>query len=102
MCCNIQREVVLLFVSEPPVVATGMERDVAHNSGMIVRARRKGTVTYVDSTRIEIGSERYDLGKFVGLNERTCQNQKPTVQLGQKVEKGEPIADGAATFKGEL
>ena len=69
---------------------------------MIVRARRKGTVTYVDSTRIEIGSEVYDLRKFVGLNERTCQNQKPMVQMGQKVEKGEAIADGAATFQGEL
>jgi DNA-directed RNA polymerase subunit beta len=102
MGSNMQRQAVPLLVSEPPIVATGMERDVAQNSGMIVRARRKGTVTYVDSTRIEIGSEVYELRKFVGLNERTCQNQKPTVQLGQKVEKGEAIADGAATYKGEL
>ncbi len=79
-----------------------MERDVAQNSGMIVRARRKGTVTYVDADRIEIGGEAYPLRKFVGLNERTCQNQKPIVSVGQKVEKGEAIADGAATFKGEL
>ncbi len=79
-----------------------MERDVAHNSGMIIRARRKGTVTYVDATRIEIGGDTYQMRKFVGLNERTCQNQKPIVQVGQKVEKGEPIADGAATFQGEL
>ncbi len=102
MGSNMQRQAVPLLVSEPPVVATGMERDVAANSGMIVRARRKGTVTYVDSTRIEIGSEVYSLRKFVGLNERTCQNQKPIVEMGQKVEKGEVIADGAATFKGEL
>ncbi len=102
MGSNMQRQAVPLLVSEPPIVATGMERDVATNSGMIVRARRKGTVTYVDSTRIEIGSEVYNLRKFVGLNERTCQNQKPIVSMGQKVEKGEGIADGAATYKGEL
>ncbi len=102
MGSNMQRQAVPLLVSEPPIVATGMERDVAQNSGMIVRARRKGTVNYVDSTRIEIGGETYNLRKFVGLNERTCQNQKPIVQVGQKVEKGEAIADGAATFKGEL
>jgi DNA-directed RNA polymerase subunit beta len=102
MGSNMQRQAVPLLVSEPPIVATGMERDVAQNSGMIVRARRKGTVTYVDSTRIEIGSEVYNLRKFVGLNERTCQNQKPSVELGQKVEKSESIADGAATYKGEL
>ncbi len=102
MGSNMQRQAVPLLVSEPPVVATGMERDVATNSGMIVRARRKGTVSYVDSTRIEIGSEVYPLRKFVGLNERTCQNQKPIVEMGQKVEKGDVIADGAATFRGEL
>jgi DNA-directed RNA polymerase subunit beta len=102
MGSNMQRQAVPLLVSEPPIVATGMERDVAQNSGMIVRARKKGTVSYVDSTRIDIGNEQYHLRKFVGLNERTCQNQKPIVQVGQKVEKGEAIADGAATFKGEL
>ncbi len=102
MGSNMQRQAVPLLVSEPPIVATGMERDVATNSGMIVRARRKGTVSYVDSTRIEIGSEAYPLRKFVGLNERTCQNQKPIVEIGQKVEKGDVIADGAATHLGEL
>jgi DNA-directed RNA polymerase subunit beta len=102
MGSNMQRQAVPLLVSEPPIVATGMERDVAVNSGMIVRARRKGTVTYVDSTRVEVGSEVYPLRKFVGLNERTCQNQKPIVALGQKVEKGDVIADGAATHLGEL
>jgi len=102
MGSNMQRQAVPLLVTEPPVVATGMERDVARNSGMLVRARKKGTVTYVDANRIEIGEDKYILRKFVGLNERTCQNQKPIVSLGQKVEKGEVIADGAATFKGEL
>ncbi len=102
MGSNMQRQAVPLLVSEPPIVATGMERDVAINSGMIVRARRKGTVNYVDSTRIEVGSEIYPLRKFVGLNERTCQNQKPIVSVGQKVEKGDVLADGAATHLGEL
>jgi DNA-directed RNA polymerase subunit beta len=102
MGSNMQRQAVPLLVTEPPIVATGMERDVAVNSGMIVRARKKGTVTYVDANRIEIGSEVYTMRKFVGLNERTCQNQKPIVELGQKVEKGDVIADGAATFRGEL
>ena len=109
MGSNMQRQAVPLLVTEPPIVATGMERDVAANSGLIVRAARKGTVTYVDADSIEIGPasgsgpvDRYVLRKYVGLNERTCQNQKPIVVLGQKVEKGEVIADGAATYKGEL
>jgi DNA-directed RNA polymerase subunit beta len=79
-----------------------MEGDAAQNSSMLVRARRRGTVNYVDADRIEIGSETYKLRKFVGLNERTCQNQKPVVSVGQKIEKGEVIADGAGTRRGEL
>ena len=102
MGSNMQRQAVPLLVTEPPIVATGMEKDVAQNSGMLIRAAKKGTVTYVDANRIEVAGDVYHLRKFVGLNERTCQNQKPIVQLGQKVEKGEVIADGAATFKGEL
>ncbi len=103
MGSNMQRQAVPLLVAEPPIVATGMERDVAANSGMLVRAKRKGTVTYVDSERIELGSEDvYHLRKYTGLNERTCLNQKPIVEMGQKVEKGQVIADGAATHKGEL
>jgi hypothetical protein len=73
-----------------------MERDVAINSGMLVRAKRKGTVTYVDADRIEISNEDvYHLRKYTGLNERTCLNQKPIVEMGQKVEKGQVLADGA-------
>ena len=102
MGSNMQRQAVPLLVTEPPLVATGMEKDVARNSGMLVRARRAGKITFVDAERIEIGSDIYPLRKFVGLNERTCLNQKPIVQLGQKVEKGEVIADGAATYRGEL
>ena len=103
MGSNMQRQAVPLLVTEPPIVATGMERDVAANSGLLIRADRKGTITYVDADSIEINeTDIYKLRKYVGLNERTCQNQKPIVQLGQKVEKNEVIADGAATFKGEL
>ncbi len=102
MGSNMQRQAVPLLVAEPPLVATGMEPDAARNSSMLVRARRKGTVAHVDAEQIRIGSDVYKLRKFVGLNERTCQNQKPIVQVGQKVEKGDVIADGAGTCKGEL
>ncbi len=102
MGSNMQRQAVPLLVTEPPIVGTGMERDVAQHSGMLVRAQRKGTVSYVDADRIEIGSQRYQMRKFVGLNERTCQNQKPIIRVGDKVEKGQVIADGSATFQGEL
>ncbi len=102
MGSNMQRQAVPLLVAEPPIVGTGMEAEVARNSAMVVRARRAGKVTYVDATRIEIGSDHYTLKKYHGLNERTCQNQKPIVSIGDKVEKGQIIADGAATKNGEL
>ena len=102
MGSNMQRQAVPLLVAEPPIVGTGMEREVARNSAMVVRARRAGKVTYVDSTRIEIGSDHYELKKYQGLNERTCQNQKPLISVGDKVEKNQIIADGAATRNGEL
>jgi DNA-directed RNA polymerase subunit beta len=102
MGSNMQRQAVPLLVTEPPIVGTGLERDVALHSGMIIRAGHKGTVTYVDADRIEIGPEVHRMRKFVGLNERTCQNQKPIVTVGDKVEKGQVIADGAATYQGEL
>jgi len=102
MGSNMQRQAVPLLVAEPPIVATGMEKEVAKNSSMVIVARRAGKVTYVDAERIEIGNDVYHLKKFVGLNERTCLNQKPIVEMGQKVERGEVIADGAATHLGEL
>ncbi len=102
MGSNMQRQAVPLLVAEPPIVGTGMERHVAVNSSMVIKARRAGKVTFVDATRIEIGNDVYPLKKYVGLNERTCNNQKPLVMPGQKIEKGEVIADGAATFEGEL
>jgi DNA-directed RNA polymerase subunit beta len=102
MGSNMQRQAVPLLVTEPPIVGTGLEKEVAQHSGMLLRAGHKGTVTYVDAQRIEIGPEVHHLRKFVGLNERTCQNQRPIVKPGDKVEKGQVIADGAATFQGEL
>ncbi len=102
MGSNMQRQAVPLLISEPPIVATGLEKEAARNSSMIIRARRAGKVSYVDARRIEIGNDVYHLRKFVGLNERTCQNQKPIIKLGQKVEKGEILADGASTHHGEL
>lgn len=102
MGSNMQRQAVPLLVAEPPIVGTGMEREVARNSAMVVRARRAGKVTYCDSTRIEIGSDHYDLKKYQGLNERTCLNQRPIINVGDKVEKNQIIADGAATQNGEL
>ncbi|QDS92583.1 DNA-directed RNA polymerase subunit beta [Roseimaritima multifibrata] len=102
MGSNMQRQAVPLLVAEPPIVGTGMERQVAKNSAMVVRARRAGKVTYADAKRIEIGSDHYDLKKYQGLNERTCMNQKPIVSVGDKVEQNQIIADGAATRNGEL
>ena len=102
MGSNMQRQAVPLLITEPPLVSTGLEKDVANNSGMVLKAERAGTVTYVDAERIRIDDREYVLRKFVGLNERTCQNQRPIVKLGQRVKKGQIIADGAATHHGEL
>jgi DNA-directed RNA polymerase subunit beta len=102
MGSNMQRQAVPLLIAEPPIVATGMEKDVAANSSMVVRARRAGKIGYADAKRIEIGNDTYHMSKFVGLNERTCLNQKPIVKPGDRVEKGQVIADGAATYLGEL
>ncbi len=103
MGSNMQRQAVPLLRTDPPVVATGLEKPVAQNSGMVVRAERSGVVTSVDATRILIdNADEYVLRKFVGLNERTCLNQKPIVRKGQRVKKNQIIADGAATHQGEL
>jgi DNA-directed RNA polymerase subunit beta len=103
MGSNMQRQAVPLLIAEPPIVATGLEKAVAINSGMVVKSQHDGTVTYVDSTRVVIDHNHiYKLRKYVGLNERTCLNQKPVIQVGQEVKVGDLLADGAATFKGEL
>jgi len=103
MGSNMQRQAVPLIITQPPCVGTGMEKEIPRYSGMVVRAKNSGTVTDIDATRIVIdNADEYDLRKFVGLNERTCLNQKPIVRLGQKVKKSQIIADGAATDQGEL
>jgi len=107
MGSNMQRQAVPLLVPEPPIVGTGLEKEVARFSGMLVRAQEDGTIVYVDSERIKIEEKdkivrEYVLRKFHGLNERTCLNQKPIVKMGQKVKKATILADGAATYQGEL
>jgi len=109
MGSNMQRQAVPLLTTEPPVVATGMEKEVARNSGMVTIAENSGSVKYVDAEKIvvaegdgEPASHTYKLRKYGGLNECTCLNQKPVVRPGQKVKKGQVLADGAATSNGEL
>jgi len=103
MGSNMQRQAVPLLKTKSPLVGTGMEKVVGQNSSMVVRAINKGEVTFVDATKIVINqTDEYSLAKFVGLNERTCLNQEPIVELGQKVAKGQIIADGGGTKDGVL
>jgi len=103
MGSNMQRQAVPLLKTEPPSVCTGLEKVVGQNSSMVVRAETGGVVTAVDATKIVINhTDEYELAKFVGLNERTCLNQKPVVKLGEKVQKGQIIADGGGTANGVL
>lgn len=102
MGSNMQRQAVPLLIAEPPLVGTGLERPVAENSGMVLRAEKAGKITYVDANWVEIDGKRHPLRKYTGLNERTCLNQRPTVKVGQKVKKGEILCDSAATAQGEL
>ena len=103
MGSNMQRQAVPLLNTEAPLVSTGMEKPVADNSSMVVRSQSSGTVTAVDGSRIVINNtDEYELLKFVGLNERTCLNQKPIVSLGERVKKGQIITDGGGTDHGVL
>jgi DNA-directed RNA polymerase subunit beta len=107
MGSNMQRQAVPLIHTEPPVVGTGMERWVAENSDMVVKAQEDGVVRKAVATEIVVrasgGRELvHKLRKYSGLNERTCLNQRPIVKEGEKVTKGQVIADGPSTFKGEL
>ncbi|RMG74882.1 MAG: DNA-directed RNA polymerase subunit beta, partial [Nitrospirae bacterium] len=109
MGSNMQRQAVPLLVSEAPVVGTLMERVAARDSGVLTVARRAGVVESVDSKRIVVrvtekggGVDIYNLEKFIRSNQGTCFNQKPIVKPGQKVEKGDILADGACTDLGEL
>ena len=103
MGSNMQRQAVPLLMSERPIVGTGLEEATAKNSSLLIKARRAGKVTYVDAKKIVINDEDvYTLRKFVGLNERTCQNQHPIVVPDQMVAEDEVIADGASTDHGIL
>jgi DNA-directed RNA polymerase subunit beta len=108
MGSNMQRQAVPLLVTEPPLVATGMEAVVAQNSSMLIRSEEAGTVIEASADHIVIQEQdaekakEYKLRKFVGLNDRTCLNQKPIVREGDKVKKNEIVADGSATAHGEL
>jgi len=102
MGANMQGQAVPLLMSEPPLVGTGLERVVAEDSGMVIRAEEDGEVTYVDSQRIAAGGREYRLTKFARLNEGTSLNQRPLVRVGERVKKGQAIADGPATSYGEL
>ena len=107
MGSNMQRQAVPLLECEPPLVTTGLEGRAAFNSSLMIHAKRAGTVSYVDSQRIKVASDdgfedEYVLRKFVGMNERTCQNQVAIVKPNDKVEARQIIADGASMHKGEL
>jgi DNA-directed RNA polymerase subunit beta len=117
MGANMQRQSVPLLVAAAPFVGTGMEGVTARDSGAVVLARRNGIIDSVDSDRIivrvegehhpmqlsrEVGSDIYTLTKFKRSNQNTCINQKPLVTKGQRVVKGQVIADGPCTDSGEL
>ncbi len=107
MGSNMQRQAVPLLKPEAPVVATGMEHKAAADSGITVLAECDGTCTYVDADTIEITSDagvpyRYKLLKFRRSNQGTCLNQRPIVEHGERVKKGDVIADGASTQGGEI
>ncbi len=117
MGSNMQRQAVPLLRAEAPIVGTGLERIVARDSGAVVLCKRGGIVDSVDSERIivrvegedidtgeakEFGADIYQLTKFRRSNQNTCINQKPIVEEGRRVHKGDVLADGPSTEDGEL
>ncbi|MSR77045.1 MAG: DNA-directed RNA polymerase subunit beta [Candidatus Omnitrophica bacterium] len=102
MGSNMQRQAVPLLITESPFVGTGMEKYVARDSGATVLAKTKGTVKAVSSNEIVVDDFVYRLKKFERSNAGTCINQRPIVSVGEKVKRGDVIADGAATEAGEL
>ncbi|MGE5176314.1 MAG: DNA-directed RNA polymerase subunit beta, partial [Hyphomicrobiales bacterium] len=114
MGSNMQRQAVPLLEVEAPLVGTGLEGTVARDSGAVILAKRGGVVDQVDSERIivrveggdeggkEFGADIYPLTKFRRSNQNTCINQKPIVQEGARVARGEVLADGPCTSDGEL
>jgi DNA-directed RNA polymerase subunit beta len=113
MGSNMQRQAVPLIVPKAPLVGTGVERVVAKDSGVTVVARNEGVVESVDASRIVVRTEGkskttgsevdiYNLVKYRRSNQNTCVNQRPIVKVGDKVRRGEVIADGPSTELGEL
>jgi len=117
MGSNMQRQAVPLLRAEAPVVGTGLEGTVARDSGAVVLCKRGGIVDSVDGERIivrvegedietgeqkEFGADIYQLTKFRRSNQNTCVNQRPLVEEGQRVRKGDVMADGPSTDDGEL
>lgn len=107
MGANMQRQGVPLIRTEAPIVGTGMEYKAARDSGVVVLAEQDGVVKKVSATEIIIRGKdnkdyTYKLLKFTRSNQGTCINQKPIVDVGDEVKKGEVIADGPSTDMGEL
>ncbi len=107
MGSNMQRQAVPLLEPEAPIVGTGMESKAALDSGQVIVARRDGVVTSVTADRIQIETDageldEYRLEKFVRSNQGTCINQRPLVNVGDRVATREPLADSSSTDRGEL
>ena len=107
MGSNMQRQAVPLLEPESPIVGTGMEERAARDSGQVLVARRGGLVTSVTAERIHIETDageldEYKLLKFVRSNQGTCINQRPIVNVGDRIADGQPLADSSSTQLGEL
>jgi DNA-directed RNA polymerase subunit beta len=113
MGSNMMRQAVPLIKNESPLVGTGIEKDVAVDSGATLVAKRDGVVDKIDGKRIVVrvttekdltksGVDIYNLSKFQRSNQNTCINQRPLVKVGDKIRKGDVIADGPSTQFGEL
>ncbi len=107
MGSNMQRQAVPLLMPESPIIGTGMEYKAARDSGVCVLAKNSGVVTKVSATHIEIKTDegetdKYKLIKFTRSNQGMCINQRPIVEVGERVEAGDIIADGPSTKNGEL
>ncbi|MDO8686682.1 MAG: DNA-directed RNA polymerase subunit beta [Candidatus Berkelbacteria bacterium] len=102
MGSNMERQAVPLVKPDSPVIGTGMEADAARDSGQCLFAKEDGVISEVSSAQIALGKDTHKLEKFVRSNQATCINQRPVVKVGDKVKKGQILADSSATDKGEL
>ncbi len=102
MGSNMERQAVPLVKPTSPIIGTGMEADAARDSGQCLFAKESGIINEASASEIVIGKERFPLEKFIRSNQATCINQRPVVKAGQKVKKGEILADSSATQNGEL